>query len=143
MIGPHDPHFEIRRGHRTAQIHVDIEVRTLGSVLATVNDLSAYHEIDVVIVPPGTWGRPNPDQLLLGIECKAVANFDKAFVREVLGRRRELSLLQGPEPCPLDGTVDVPADPASEYWLAYIDPAGDNYRESPHVFGVEFKWWAP
>ena len=36
-------------------------------------------------------------------------------------------------------SVSIPANPPSEYWLCYIDPAGDSYKESPQAFGVEFK----
>lgn len=144
-IQPGDAHFEIHHsGGTVAEIYTDIQVTTLGSTLAQVSDYSAYHEIDIVVVPAGTSGMPTPDELLLGIECKALANFRKSVVREVLGRRRELSfVIRGTEPCLLDASEQVPANPPSEYWLTYIDPAGDNYRDSPRAFGIEFKHWQP
>jgi hypothetical protein len=146
IIDPTRPHFELRqhsRGPVVFEIYTDIEVLTLGAHVTAVKDLSAYHEIDIVVVPKGTTGRPKVNAIALGIECKATANFDKAFVREVLGRRRELSFLTESLPCMLDGQVQVNANPPSEYWLVYIDPSGDNYRESPAAFSVMLKHWQP
>ena len=146
VVDPNSPHFELQRSPRGQvefEIYTDIEVGTIGSSHGQPRDLSAYHEIDIVIVPPNTVGRPPHDLVALGIECKATANFDKAFVREVLGRRRELSLLTAPQPCTLDQSLNVSANPASEYWLVYIDPAGDKYRLSPAYFSVELKHWKP
>lgn len=139
-----DPHFVLTHPrHGQAELRTDIQVTTLGSEIAPVSDNSGYHEIDIVVVPAGTMGMPRPDQLLLGIECKAVAKFKKQIVREVLGRRRELSFLCELLPCALDGSNLLPCWPTSEYWLAFVDPAGLNYRQSPEVFGIEFKHWSP
>lgn len=145
-VDPSSPHFELARtpvGGPEFEVFTDIEVGTLGAEHKTVTDLSGYHEIDVVVVPVGTTGRPSPKELMLGIECKATANFEKSFVREVLGRRRELSYLADPMPCPLDMGKSIRARPPSEYWLVYIDKAGDKYAQSPDVFGVELKHWQP
>jgi hypothetical protein len=62
--------------------------------------------------------------------------------------RRELSLLvnQQDSMLTLHGgapPVTVRAGPASEFWLAFIDPKGDQFRESPAAFGVEFKHLQP
>ena len=138
------PHLRrAARGPVQYEIYTDIEVGTMGAAQNQPQDLSAYHEIDIVIVPPNVTGRPRHDVIALGIECKATANFSKAFVREVLGRRRELSLLAKAQPCTLDQSTLVPANPPSEYWLVYIDPAGNKYRLSPAFFGVELKHWQP
>jgi hypothetical protein len=66
-------------------------------------------------------------------------------LKEVLGVRRELSFLKGQKQslltlCGGIPSVSVPADPPSEYWLSYIDPAGNSYKESPQAFGVDFKF---
>lgn len=146
-IQPSDAHFKIT--HHTAadaEIRTDIEVMTLSHEIDPVSGASAYHEVDIVIVPAGTLGRPAHDKMLLGIECKAVANFRKAIVREVLGRRRELSYATDDMvfECLLDDQMTmVRAHPASEYWLTYIDPKGDDYAEGPSRFGVEFYHVAP
>ncbi len=35
------------------------------------------------------------------------------------------------------------APPASQYWLVYLDPTGDQYAASPAVFGVTLEPWLP
>jgi len=67
---------------------------------------------------------PKHNEIALGIECKAHANFDKSIVKEVLGVRRELSLLTNKVPsiltqCGGSPLEEVRADPSSEYWLTY------------------------
>lgn len=136
-----DAHFRIVHPKAgAAVIRTDIEVMTLSHHIDPVQDASGYHEIDIVIVRPGTKGRPAHNELLLGIECKGVANFRKSIVREVLGRRRELSYATDNVTwgCILDNSSSILARPASEYWLAYIDPKGDSYAQGPARFGVEF-----
>src|ERR1700730_2938868 len=145
-----DPHFEIVS--QTAQpqrlwLFVDIEFQTLGSAEVGASDNSCRHEIDIVVVNVRT-GYPTHAQIALGVECKAVANFSKSIVKEVLGVRRELSLLSQPQSSVLSQhggkpSINVPANPPSEYWLAYIDSHGDAYKESPAAFGVEFKHLEP
>lgn len=140
-----DDHFELTHPCHagTVAIHTDIQVATLGSTVGTVTDRSEYHEIDIVAVDASVTGMPTVGELLLGVECKAVANFEKSFVREVLGRRRELSYLTPPLPCSLDGLVTMNANPPSEYRLVFIDPAGTRYAQSPAIFSVLLEHWQP
>lgn len=139
-----DPHFVVvaPSGDRS-QLFVDIEFETLGSRQGLAgSDRSARHELDIVVVDTQRV-YPRFDEVLLGIECKSQASFSKDVVKEVLGIRRELSLLAAHRPSRLSSqgasNVQVPADPASEFWLAYDDPKGSNYRLSPRTFGVEFR----
>lgn len=144
-------YFEIAGGGHTLELHTDIEIQTLGSALSGgTGDNSGYHEIDLVLilrdVPDGR--KPRFDQLFLGVECKAHANFGKGIVKQVLGVRRELSLLQDAE-CYLDmvfggATIrQMNAHPASLYWLAFTDSKGLNYSQSPAAFEIDFKHWRP
>jgi hypothetical protein len=90
-------------------------------------------------------GYPKFNEIALGVECKAVANFSKSIVKEVLGVRRELCLFTGqqqPSTLTLSGgspPENVRAAPPSEYWLAYTDPKGNQYQSSPSTFSIEFK----
>ena len=144
-IKPGDFHVSLLKGGTViGELYTDVEVRTLGWHLGRVTDLSQYHEIDIIIVDPGTMGFPGHDELLLGIECKATATFQKSHVREALGRRRELSFYHSAgQPSNIFSSTVVWADPPSEYWLAFIDPAGNKYAESPDVFSVTLKHWQP
>lgn len=141
-----DPHFELKSPNgQNLWLFVDIEFETLGSSQPPGgNDHSGRHEIDIVVVSVSR-GYPQHDEIALGVECKAVANFGKSIVKEVLGVRRELSLLSS---SPQQSTLtvyggappeNVRANPASEYWLAYTDPEGNNYRASPAAFSITFK----
>lgn len=147
-------YFVVRKGPWVFELHTDIQVRTLGaSHLPGHVDLSGYHEVDLVLIDPAVMNgsMPRHDQLVLGVECKSHAKFEKGIVKQVLGIRRELSLLTQPQESILDtcfgrsGYVGAPirAEPASLYWLSYVDPKGDRYSDSPGFFGIEFKNWAP
>ena len=148
MIKSTDPHFEVSGpGGTILGLYVDIEFLSLGTVHVPVTDYSSRHEVDLILVTVNQ-GYPKHDEILLGVECKAVANFSKSIVKEVLGVRREMSYLTASQPSALSflayaAPVVVPADPPSEYWLAYIDPKGNRYRESPAAFGVEFRHFQP
>ncbi|MBY0510601.1 MAG: hypothetical protein K2P94_10690 [Rhodospirillaceae bacterium] len=140
-----DPHFEVippRASSSSLRLFVNIEFETLGAAVAAVPDLSCHHEIDIVVVADVTTGRPTYDQIMLGVECKSEASLKKETLKEVLGIRRELSYLDKPSPSYLTmlggSSVDVPARPPSEYWLAFIDPTATQYSASPARFGIQF-----
>jgi hypothetical protein len=150
-------YFVISKGHQHLELHTDIQVKTLGaSLIKGWVGKSGYHEIDLVLIDPGVpdGDMPQHDQVVLGVECKSHAKFDKGIVKQVLGIRRELSFLSGPTESILEhffGPVmhiggDSPivnANPASLYWVTYVDPKGDDYKISPSSFSIEFKHWQP
>lgn len=142
-------YFVISKNGLDFELHTDVEVQTLSSTdAAGVAGPSSYHEIDLVLVERAQDGqRPAHDQVVLGVECKSHANFKKEIVRQVLGVRRELSLLR-PAPSKLQAFLlgwyrEIRATPASEYWLAFTDPKGIRYGGGPAVFEIEFKHWCP
>lgn len=145
-----DPHFTIRKPGSTTDdffIFVDIEVETLGYGIVGTADLSQHHEVDI-IVTTATAGYPDPVEIALGVECKAYAHFEKGLVKEALGVRRELSVLTKPQQSILavaigSQAIKVSAKPASEFWLAFTDGKGLQYKQSPSAFGVEFKHLQP
>lgn len=149
------PHFDVFVSGQIApiyQIFTDIEFKTLGSSSThfspTHTDNSEHHEIDIVVVEPNLAGHPKFDQIVLGVECKAHAVFIKATVKEVLGIRRELSFVDDPALGELSSkssllSKSVPANPCSEYWLAFLDPKGLSYQDSPKEFGIDFLHWRP
>jgi hypothetical protein len=150
QIKTSDSHFEVRSpGSSTAdyRIFVNIEFDTLGHRQQAATDYSRRHELDI-IVTTASMGYPAHDEIALGVECKAVANFYKGLIKEALGVRRELSLLQTPSASTLSSAggrplIYVAADPPSEFRLAFIDPKGSNYAQSPSVFGIELKHLQP
>jgi hypothetical protein len=140
MIKMADPHFRVRApSGNDFWIFVDIEFLTLGSASVPVGDYSGFHELDIVVVS-ATPPHPKHDDIALAIECKCVATFEKKLIKEALGIRRELSFLRSPQPSTLTlaggASVMVAAKPPSEFWLAFIDPAGNQYQDSPGAFGI-------
>ena len=147
-------YFVARALYDIFEIHTDIEIMTFGTINKSLKysrisqDLSAYHEIDIVVVKRDASERPQYDELVLGVECKSNAHFRKSILKQVLGIRRELSLLAPKSPSLLAAAVGrsspkIPADPSSEYWLAYADPKADHYKFSPSFFGIKFYHWCP
>ena len=150
LIRRNDPHFVVTAPDGTRlRLFVNIEFQTQG-VLRSGNpgfDRSAYHELDIVLVEGWATGYPRYDQIYLAIECKS-GKFGKNFLREVLGVRRELSLYVDERESRLTRIggspgVSVQAEPASEYWLAFIDDDGEHYRASPAEFGIELRHIEP
>ena len=143
-----DPHFCLIAPDRTPLwLFVDIEFHTLGKLISNAADLSDRHELDIVLVD-ATPHYPSPQNILLAVECKSAANFRKSIVKEALGIRRELSLLKDEVESALTNLggsppVAVPAFPASEFWLAFIDGRGTSYAQSPSAFGITFKHILP
>ena len=149
LNAPHnDPHFEVTAPNRNRLwLFVDIEFQTLGSSFLGTSDRSARHELDLLLVG-ATPDYPRYDHILLAVECKSTANFSKKVVKEALAIRRELSSRRRDQNSLLttiggDPPVTVPAEPASEFWLAFIDGTGTKYKQSPGAFGIDFKHIQP
>lgn len=145
-----DPHFDVQgqTGGVIGQIWLNIEIMTLGAAINHARDSSRKHELDIILVDPGATGRPHFERILVGIECKSTANFRKPILKEALGVRREMSLLHQAQlsrlsECTNNRNMSVPADPPSEYYVCYVDPKGDNYKQSPGAFGIGFRHWEP
>jgi len=137
------PHFELSKGGNVvAEVWTDIEFLSLsyfkegkGRAL-TPGD---YHELDIVVVTPGTRGYPNPEQILLGVECKNT-NYGKDMLRQILGVRRELSLLHSPLPTFFGKwpQVSVRAKPPSCLVVFCTDVNAKNFEAPGKMFGIEF-----
>ena len=149
-----DPHFIVTSydGTTALQLFADIEFQTRGYSLQESRsqsaraDRSSFHALDLVLVYDKADQYPTHDQILLAAQCKSNQEFKKDFVREVLGLRFELSkeadLTESILSDLADQTSDpvrVPADPASEFWFAFVDPKGQKYMNSPGALGVQLK----
>lgn len=106
-------------------------------------DDSCRHELDIVVVS-ATPDYPRFLDILLGIECKAVPKVKKRLIKEALGVRRELSMIDNAEESLLTlrggiPKVSVNANPPLEFWFAHIDPTVWRYEASPSAFGTKLK----
>jgi hypothetical protein len=132
----------LRNGTVVGELWTDVDFVTLSyerAALASPPQQCHYHELDIVVVPPGTQGRPRARDISLGIECKAT-DYDKSLLREILGIRRELSLLSNPLPTAFTKwpRPSVPARPPSCVIVYSTDPAIATYAPPGDIFGIDF-----
>lgn len=138
-INRHYPYFELTRSGSELELWTDVEFRAMSSGWPRAPlDASGHHELDLIVVPPLTQGRPRHQDVLLGVECKNTA-YSKALFREILGVRRELSLLRGPLPTAFDRwpRAQVPADPPSCLLVYSTDPAVQTFQAAAGFFGID------
>lgn len=98
-----------------------------------------YHELDIAVVDPDLTGRPRNDRVWLGAECKNTG-YHKGLLKEVLGIRRELSLLTDPKQTRFRTwpRAVVPCDPASCLLVYATDSTVKEYSRPGEVFGIDF-----
>jgi|ERR1051326_1341941 hypothetical protein len=131
-----------RGGELLGELWTDIEFTTLSYAKVGGQIMPChYHELDIVLVPPLSNGKPPAADLIFAVECKNVSIYDKSLLREILGIRRELSLLTAP-PMPTVFTAwpraVVPADPPSCLVVYSTNAAVVAYKAVGDVFGIDF-----
>lgn len=144
--GPIDttyPHIDVyRNNNKVAEMWTDVEFLTLsyqmrGNPLKrSAGDL---HELDIVMVDPGVTQYPPHYSIWLGVECKNTA-FEKKLLKQVLGVRREMCLLQDLKSTRFSNWPRqwVPADPASCLLVYSTDPDVTDYASPSDTFGIDF-----
>ncbi len=142
-INPSYPHFDLfRRGIKIAELWTDVEFLSLSysqrrpPYPITPGD---FHELDLLIVDPGISGRPRHDNIWLGVECKNTG-YNKGLLKEILGIRRELSLLQDQQNTKFSQwpRTTVPASPPSCLLVYSTDATVSSYANPGAVFGIDF-----
>jgi hypothetical protein len=137
------PYFQLSRGGLVdAELWTDVEFTSLSyDRRRTPRPVQRgdYHELDIVVADPGVNGRPRHSQIWLGVECKNTG-YTKGLLKEILGIRRELSLLQNPRSTRFLQwpRTQVPADPNSCLMVFSTDPGVSNYVGPGEVFGIDF-----
>lgn len=138
------PHIQLsRHGRVVAEMWTDIEFLSLSYTRRMIGPPTKgeYHELDIVVVEPGLTGRPRNDQVWLGAECKNTG-YTKGLLKEILGVRRELSLLQNSKPTKFGAwpCTTLPCEPASCLLVFSSDPNVLDYARPGEVFGIEFRY---
>ena len=136
------PRIELwRSGTRLAELWTDVEFLSLSYFIRGTPTLTKgdYHELDILIVDLGASGRPRPDEVWLGIECKNT-EYEKVLLKEILGIRRELSLLSDPNVTRFQAWPRkiVRANPASCLLVYSTDANVANYAAPGELFGIDF-----
>lgn len=136
------PWIEVSKdGNVIGELFTDIEFLSLSYSHLPIGPptLGDYHELDIALVAQGASGRPRHDQLLLAIECKNTV-YNKGLLKEILGVRREMSLLADLTTTGFDlwPATKVPADPPS--CLVVYSTSGEisKYAAPGKVFGIDF-----
>lgn len=132
----------IRAGQVIAEIFTDVEFLSMSHSLrgsqgkVTRGD---YHEIDIALVAPGAKGRPSYNQIFVAVECKN-ATYIKSMLKEILGVRRELSVLQDPTPTRFKQwpAKEVPAYPSSCVLVYSSSPDVKDFAAPGETFGIQF-----
>jgi hypothetical protein len=138
------PFIEMREGKRViAEIWVDIECQALSAwQVGKAPGNPPYglaHELDVVVVEPGTSGKPTPVNLKLGIEAKH-RPFNKALLKELLGVRRETAYKVAGKRNPLawwKSNRILPSDPPSGIVLFCSDSRIEKYADPAEFWGIK------
>lgn len=130
-----------KAGAHVASIWTDMEFTALSTISEgrSASAYGDYHELDLAVVRIGATGRPPPNDIFIGAECKHTG-YSKGMLREVLGLRRELSLLHHPKPSffPNWPGLLVPARPASALIAYSSDRSILNYQSPGKFFGIHF-----
>lgn len=137
------PYVEVfRQQNHVANIWTDVEFTSLSCVMRNREGNPSngeYHELDILMVDPDANPRPLPHEIWLGVECKDTS-YSKSLLKEILGIRRELSLLQDDKPTRFTTWPrrSVPADPPSCVLVYSTDHKVSSYSEPGTVFGIDF-----
>lgn len=143
------PHMQLmtRNGRMIGELWTDTEFLTLSHALSGAPAVGArsgfYHELDLLVLdtknPVADGAYPRHNQIWLGVECKHTA-FHKHYLREVLGVRRELSLLAPPR-LPRFRRLfpaGLPARPPSALLFCCRHSKVGGYRGPGPIYGVNF-----
>jgi hypothetical protein len=139
------PYFEATRRHDGLRLEVwtDVEFLSLshetdGGGPQTRGD---FHELDILVTFAGIEGRPQFKDVAIAVECKA-ARFTKGILREVLGVRRELSVLPRIPISTLFSAwpaADVNASPPSCLVVYCMDPRVREFARPGDTFSINFE----
>ena len=137
------PHIELVRGADVvAEVWTDIEFLAMSHSMRPYlpPQKGEYHELDIAIVDPHVTGRPRHDSIWLGAECKNTG-YHKGLLKEVLGVRRELSLLADliPTRFSIWPRSEVPCNPPSCLLVYSTDEKVSEYSRPGEVFGIDFR----
>lgn len=142
-INRHFPRFELYRGGTlVAELWTDVEFLSMSYSMARnsgVPDRGQYHELDIVLTDPNLSDRPAHDKIWMGVECKNTG-YNKGLLKEILGVRRELSLLHNLRHTKfrLWPRTQIQAEPPSCLLVYSTDPTVLQFQSPGDLFGIDF-----
>lgn len=141
-INPAYPYLKMFDGAKhVANVWTDVEFTALSCQRTGIKPSRPghFHELDILVCDAEARRRPTPDQIWVGIECKH-RKYGKSMLREILGVRRELSLLHSPLRSRLRSwpAMLVPAHPPSCLLVYSSSPKVTDYDGPGQTFGIQF-----
>lgn len=100
------------------------------------------HELDIVLLNPGVSGRPDPQDILIGVEAKH-RPYGKGLLKELLGVRREMTFVSEPpghNPWAWWSSGWLPARPASGLVAFCAYPSINDFTQAADFYGVHMKF---
>lgn len=137
------PYFEISQGGRPfAELFTDIYFTTISRSRRAniqVKQRGDFHELDIAVIATDVQVRPEPEEILIAIECKNTT-LEKSTIRELLGFRRELSFIGYAEPTFFTNwpVPAINAYPPSVHMLYTTHGSVlTHYKENCETFGIK------
>ena len=99
------------------------------------------HWLDIAIlennIPDGE--RPTYEEIHLAVECKDTQNFGKSILKQILGVRRELSLLSDTYQNRITNDR-INQNPPTEFWICSSNSSVTNLQHVGDFWGLTFKY---
>jgi hypothetical protein len=143
------PHFRIyasqeqyRKSESSQEFELwtNIEFMTYSFKISKHTSISQgdYHELDIAVLNPNVSGKPSHSDVRIAVECKNTP-FKKEHLRQLLGIRRELSVLSKPASTVFSTwpASEVNADPPSVLMAFGTDSKILNYRSPGKIFSIQ------
>lgn len=136
------PYFQVwKKGQLFGELFTDVYFNTLSSSRrpGVGTQHGDYHELDIALLLPNISHQPEPEEIMIAVECKNTA-VRKSLVRELLGFRRELSFIPGHPIATAFSSwpaTQINADPPSVHML-YINSNHNlsHYTANCQFFGI-------
>lgn len=133
-------HYRMSESSQELELWTNVEFMTYSFKLSKRPDISQgdYHELDIAILNPNVSGKPSHTDIRIGVECKNTL-FKKEHLRQLLGIRRELSMLSKPTATAFLTwpVTEVNADPPSVLMAFGTDSKILNYRSPGKIFSIQ------
>jgi len=144
QINRNYPYFQVWKNETLyGEIFTDIYFATLSYQMRGApasKTKGDYHELDIALLQPNQTGYPKHTKVMLAVECKNTS-IKKSIIRELLGFRRELSLLQILKPTNFSvwPTNLTPSEPNSVHMAYCSDNRISRYACNCLKFGTILK----
>ncbi|WP_457642699.1 hypothetical protein [Persephonella sp.] len=140
-------HIRLYRNREKYELWMDIEFIGISgddvslSLETQIFRKNFVHELDIAVlennIPNGE--RPTYKEIHLAVECKDTQNFGKSILKQILGIRRELSLLSDTYRNKITNNR-INQNPPTEFWIYSSNPSVNNLQHVGNFWELKFKY---